>query len=192
MIKAIIFDCFGVLVSESWIAFKRRHFADDAAKAQEATDIMQQADAGLLSQPDFIRQVAELSGISEHEVVRELDGNLPNEALFAYIRDKLKPKYKIGMLSNAGANWLRELFTDEQLKLFDATALSYETGVTKPSPEAYEAAAGLLGVEPAEAVFVDDQERHCVGAREAGMPAILFTGAEQLQVDLEAVLGTSS
>jgi HAD superfamily hydrolase (TIGR01509 family) len=188
MIKAVIFDCFGVLVSESWIAFKRRHFADDDVKAREATELMQQADAGLLDQADFIHRVAMLSGLSEQQVRAELDGNLPNEALFAYIRDELKPKYKIGMLSNAGANWLRELFSDDQLGLFDATALSFETGVTKPSTEAYETIAGKLGVEPAEAVFVDDQERHCGGARDAGMPAILFTGFERFRSDLEKLL----
>jgi putative hydrolase of the HAD superfamily len=191
MIKAVIFDCFGVLVSESWIAFKHRHFADDAEKVREATDLMQQADAGLLSQADFIHQVAVLSGLSERQVRAELDGNLPNEALFAYIRDELKPKYRIGMLSNAGADWLHELFTDDQLALFDATALSFETGVTKPSTEAYEAIASKLGVEPQEAIFIDDQERHCAGAREAGMQALLFTGFEQFRSDLESLLANT-
>jgi HAD superfamily hydrolase (TIGR01509 family) len=184
----VIYDCFGVLVSESWIAFKHRYFGDDADRAREATDLMQQADAGLLPQAEFIRQVAKLSGISEQQVRAELDGNLPNEALFAYIRNELKPQYKIGMLSNAGANWLHELFNEDQLSVFDAITLSYETGVTKPSTEAYEVIAAKLGVNPYEAIFVDDQERHCAGARDAGMPALLFTGFEQFRTDLEEIL----
>jgi putative hydrolase of the HAD superfamily len=121
-------------------------------------------------------------------VRKELDKNLPNEALFEYIETVLKPKYKVGMLSNAGADWLSELFTEDQLALFDATALSYETGITKPDTAAYQAIADTLDVGPAECVFVDDQERHCTGAREAGMQAILFKGFEQFKADLERLL----
>lgn len=188
MIRAIIFDCFGVLVSESWLAFKKRHFDGDSTRTDEATSLMQQADAGLLSQLDFISQIAELSGLSPEQVRDELDGNQPNEALFDYIRTELKPKYKIGMLSNAGADWLSELFTHEQLALFDAVALSFEMGFTKPEVDSYLSIAQKLGVEPQECVFLDDQERHCTGAREAGMVSILFTGFEEARSDLEEIL----
>lgn len=188
MIQAIIFDCFGVLVSESWLAFKQHHFDGDSARANEATSLMQQADAGLLSQQDFISQVAELSGLSPDQVRDELDGNQPNEALFDYIRTELKPNYKVGMLSNAGADWLSELFTREQLALFDAVALSFEMGFTKPEAGSYLEIAQKLEVEPQECVFLDDQERHCTGAREAGMASILFTGFEQARADLKKIL----
>lgn len=38
--------------------------------------------------------------------------------------DDLKPDYKIGFLSNAGANWLDELFIWQQA--FDEVVLSYQ------------------------------------------------------------------
>jgi HAD superfamily hydrolase (TIGR01509 family) len=188
MIRAVIFDCFGVLVSESWLAFKQHHFDGYSVRADEATSLMQQADAGLLSQIDFVDQVAELSGLSPEQVRDELDGNQPNEPLFEYIKTELKPKYKIGMLSNAGADWLSELFTEEQLALFDAVALSFEMGFTKPEVDSYLKIAQKLEVEPQECVFLDDQERHCTGAREAGMASILFKGYEQARADLEKIL----
>jgi putative hydrolase of the HAD superfamily len=188
MIRAVIFDCFGVLVSESWLAFKQRHFGDDAERAGEATNLMQQADAGLLSQRDFIHQIAELSGIPEDQVRHELDTNQPNAALFDYIQSELKPHYKIGMLSNVGGDWLHKLFSDEQVELFDALALSFETGITKPAEQAYITAADKLGVAVGECVFVDDQERHCTGAREAGMQAILFKSFEQARGELDKLL----
>jgi FMN phosphatase YigB (HAD superfamily) len=101
-----------------------------------------------------------------------LDAGTPNEELFAYIRDVLKPKYKVGMLSNVNSNKLSLLFDEEQLRLFDATALSFEIGAVKPDVAAYEAAAALLGVEPSECVFVDDIESYAAASELTGMKAI--------------------
>ena len=63
-ITAIIFDCFGVLVSEGWLPFKRKHFGDNPDKFQEAGDIQKRADAGLMDHGEFTKMVAELAGIS--------------------------------------------------------------------------------------------------------------------------------
>lgn len=187
-IQAVIFDCFGVLVSEQWLSFKHRYFGHDTQQSQEAADLMQQADAGYISHDEFIAKVAELSGQDEATVNRYLDRNTANEDLFDYIRDELKPHYKIGMLSNAAADWLDELFEPDQLQLFDAISLSFNSGVAKPEAGAYEAIADKLGLSPEQCVFVDDQERHCTGASEAGMRSILYKDLHQLKADLEKLL----
>ncbi|HVS58384.1 MAG TPA: HAD-IA family hydrolase [Candidatus Saccharimonadales bacterium] len=187
MIKAIIFDCFGVLVTESWLAFKEEHFGHDKALSQEAADLMQQADAGLISHEDFVGQVADMAGMSSAEVNSILDRNVPNATLFDFIEKELKPHYKVGMLSNAAADWLEELFSKQQLGLFDAIALSYESGIAKPDERAYYQIAEKLGVEPEECVFVDDQERHCTGAQDAGMRAVLYTSVKDLKRQLQVL-----
>ena len=94
MIKAIIFDCFGVLTSEGWLAFKSEQFGHDAALQQQAANLNKQADAGFISHEEFVRSVAELASISEAEVYAAIDVNAPNEKLFTYIAKKLKPRYK--------------------------------------------------------------------------------------------------
>ena len=188
VVKAIIFDCFGVLVSERWLAFKREYFGHDKQLSQEATDLMSQADAGLLARDEFVTRIAQMAGIDEKAVHTYLDRNAPNEELFAYIKGSLKPHYKIGMLSNAAADWLPQLFTEEQLALFDATTLSYEAGVTKPDERAYHHIAAKLGVKPEECVFVDDQERHCAGARDAGMQTVYYQDFIQMRRNLEKIL----
>jgi HAD superfamily hydrolase (TIGR01509 family) len=83
---------------------------------------------------------------------------------------------------------LPTLFTSEQIKLFDAVALSFETGVIKPDERAYEIIAERLAVVPAECVFIDDQERFVTAAKEVGMEAIHFQSFEQMQADLEKIL----
>ncbi|HVV25502.1 MAG TPA: HAD-IA family hydrolase [Candidatus Saccharimonadales bacterium] len=191
MIKAIIFDCFGVLVTEGWLAFKAEYFGKDPELDRQAGDLNKQADAGLISHEAFVQSVAKLAGISVADVNKAIDVNAANEALFTYINTQLKPDYKIGMLSNAAANWLQDLFTPEQRKLFDAVSLSYEAGFIKPHHRAYEIIAHQLKVEVEACVFIDDQARHCDGAKAAGMRAILYKDFEQMKAELEKILADS-
>jgi HAD superfamily hydrolase (TIGR01509 family) len=186
--KAIIFDCFGVLVTDGWLPFKRRHFGHDADQMARATELNHQVDAGLIDYQDFVGDIADMTGVQETEVNKTMRSVVANEALLQYIGEELKPRYKIGLLSNVSDSWLRTLFTKEQLALFDAQALSYEMGVIKPNPRAYEIAAERLDVSPEDCVFIDDQEGNVTGARTAGMKALQFRNLDQLKVDLAALL----
>jgi HAD superfamily hydrolase (TIGR01509 family) len=116
--------------------------------------------------------------------------NAPNEQLFKFIAEDLKPKYKIGLLSNTGRDRLGELFTTEELALFDDLSLSYESGYLKPQPEAYLMAAERLGVVAGGCIFIDDQDKRCVGARNAGMYAILYQDFTSMKTELQKLLDT--
>ena len=187
MIKAVIFDCFGVLVTEAWLPFKAKYFGDDESKFQAASEIARKANAGLIGQQDFIEGIAELAGLTAEETLSAISQNVPDEALFKQIRE-LKSAYKIGFLSNIAADYLNRMFGREQLDLFDAICLSFENGYVKPQPQAYLAAAEQLDVEPGECILVDDQERNVTGARNTGMQAILYTDAQQFKKDLDKLL----
>lgn len=191
MVKAILFDCFGVLVTDAWLPFKARHFGHDPALYEEASDISQQANLGVISHDDFVNKIAGLSGKSFKEVERVMSSNVPNEPLFDYIRE-LKKTYKIGFLSNIAADYLNRMFTPEQLGLFDATSLSFENGYVKPQPEAYEEMARRLDADASQCVMIDDQERNITGAREAGMQAILYENLDQLKTDLNKLLAADT
>ena len=65
---------------------------------------------------------------------------------------------------------------------------SHEEGLEKPDPRFYRIVTGRLGVEPAEAVFLDDWEPAVDGARAAGLRAVLFQDNEQAIADMEAFL----
>jgi putative hydrolase of the HAD superfamily len=80
----------------------------------------------------------------------------------------------------------------------DAVILSFEIGVAKPDPGIYLAALEALGVEPSEALFVDDQAYYCDGAASLGIATALIArvdappgktpGAHRVLRDLRAVL----
>ena len=191
MIKAIIFDCFGVLTSDGWLPFKQKYFGADPDKFEEAGLINFLADSGKISKQQFNAQIAELAGISEQKVNEAQDVNIANTPIFALIIELKKSGYKIGMLSNVSGDWLDRLFTNEQVRMFDAMALSYDTGVAKPDRRAYKIICNRLNCMASEAVFIDDQERYIDGALIVGLETILYKNMEQLESDLASILKMS-
>jgi HAD superfamily hydrolase (TIGR01509 family) len=187
MIKAIVFDCFGVLATDGWLPFKNEYFGQDPKLLERATELNKMVDSGLASHVNFVDEIAKMANVKVEYAYKLINDNVPDEELFKYIKD-LKKKYKIGLLSNAGENWLEAIFTPEQLRLFDATVLSYEISVVKPHPLAYETVAKKLDVEIDECVFVDDQERYCTGAKEVGMQAVIYTDSDNLKTKLNKLL----
>jgi putative hydrolase of the HAD superfamily len=119
--------------------------------------------------------------------VLEKDGK-PNQQLLDYIQNKLKPKYKIGIISNALADFISEILPKEDLKLFDDIVISHQVGVAKPEPAIYEIALGNLGVRADEVVFIDDIELYCIAARTLGMQAIVYENFEQMKKSLEKIV----
>ena len=190
MIKAVIFDCFGVLATEGWIPFRNAHFGNDPEKLRQANELMHVLDSAGMNYDEFIEVTARLANVSPAELQGSLEPNVPEEALFAFIKS-LKPQYKVAMLSNAGENQLNRIFTPEHLVLFDALALSCETGYVKPDVAAYQHVARVLGVTPGQCVFTDDQPHYLEGARQAGMQVVQFESADQCIRDIQVVLSRS-
>ena len=113
---------------------------------------------------------------------------MPNTELLEYIRDELKPRFKIGFLSNVGDDLMDVLFSKEQQALFDDVVLSFKVAMAKPEPEIYELSAANLGLDTTDCLFVDDVQRYIDGAEVAGMQAILFTSTEQFKQDIAKLI----
>lgn len=183
MIKAIIFDCFGVLAEDGWLPFKRAHIGDNPELVQALIDLGKQNEYGMIENAEYNRQVAELIGVSEDELANALGRKVANEQLFEFIKT-LKPRLKIGLLSNANYNVMEDLFTQEQASLIDAAVLSYECRMIKPDPRMYQLIADRLGVLPEECVFVDDLERYAIASEEVGMTGIWYTDFDKFVASL--------
>lgn len=91
-----------------------------------------------------------------------------------------------GLLSNLPRD-LGEYFRRETdlLENFDRHTFSYELNVAKPEPGIYRFAVDALGVEPGEALFIDDRAENVEGAKRFGMPALQFVSPRQLALDLD-------
>ena len=65
--------------------------------------------------------------------------------------------------------------------------VSGQVGLLKPDPAIYHLALDRFGLRPAEALFVDDRLINVEAAAAIGMPAHLFTTADDLRARLRAV-----
>ena len=189
MIKAIIFDCFGVLHVDVHQSFA----AEFPAVADELHDINMQTDYGMLDRDEYIAAVARLTGATPDSVEAFVKGEHHlNTLLMEYIQSDLKPHYKIGMLSNIGRDWIDNFFNKHQLHdVFDAVVLSGEVGIIKPHPRVFEIIAERLNVEPYECVMIDDIEANCAGADAVGMKAIQYLSTRQTIAELKALLASN-
>ena len=101
------------------------------------------------------------------------------------IDDLLDQSYRVLGLSNFSSEtfpWCRERF--EVFDRFEDIVISGEAGVAKPDPQIYELLCERNGIEPADAVFLDDSIVNVDGALAIGMAAFHFTDAQQARRDL--------
>jgi len=91
-----------------------------------------------------------------------------------------------GLLSNSWGNgYPRELFAER----FDAVVISCEVGMRKPESRIFLHAAELLGLEPAECVFIDDIAANIAAAEQLGFTGVLHTDTATTRQRLSELLG---
>ncbi len=109
-------------------------------------------------------------------------------ALVDYIRS-LRPKYRTALLSNAMSDTRLALEQKWQITdAFDVIVVSSEEKLAKPDPRIFELVVERLGVQPGEAVFVDDFPENIQAAQNAGLQTIQFRSTEQTIKELEELL----
>ena len=81
--------------------------------------------------------------------------------------------YRTGLISDCSEetplHWERTPFAP----LFEVAVFSCEVGMLKPDPGIYAIACERLSVEPGACLYIGDREEELVGARDAGMRAIM-------------------
>jgi len=123
------------------------------------------------------------------EAIRE--ESQPRPRMLAAIRALRVRGLRVGALTN---NWVSEEPAESRLgldlrELFDAFVESAILGLRKPDPRIYLHACKELGVEPTEAVFLDDIGLNLKAARALGMHTIKVDAPEQALAELDRVLG---
>ena len=188
MIKAIIFDCFGVLTTDGWLKFCDT-YAKDPAIREEAHRLNQAVDKAEITYRDFISKVSQITGVDVGEVDKQISEPLPkNVPLLNYIKT-LHQNYKTGILSNiSNPQWFEEYFTEVELYNFDEVVMSSVEGIIKPDPRIFKIMTDRLGVQLYECIFVDDRENNTKAAKALGMKAILYKELPQLKSDIKSYL----
>lgn len=190
MIKAIIFDCLGVLFIDPWQYFIEFELPEPEKYRRELDQLKKQYDFGFIDGRDLEAQISDLTGLQNNISDLMVNGLVRNTELFIYIRRKRSQGYKVGLLSNIGTDSMRRLMPDAETEsMFDTTVLSGVYGKSKPDPDIYTHTANNMGLSPDECLFIDDSPDNCEGARIAGMQAVEYYSVKQTTQQLEKLLG---
>jgi len=189
VIRAVIFDFFGVVVGRGFNETYRYAGGDPIKDKQFLSDLLDRTSLGLITPADFRRAITKKIGISLERYEKAMqEAERPNDELLDYI-ERLKHNYKIAVLSNANLGSLeRKLGHDRLNKYFDERIISAEVGMIKPTAEIYLMTSKKLGVLPEECIFIDDKKTHCEGAQAVGMQAVWYQNFPQMKNELETLL----
>jgi epoxide hydrolase-like predicted phosphatase len=196
-IRALVVDFGGVLTTSIWPAFaafcESVGIAPDTVRElfrrnPEALKLLRGLETGQLPEAEFEAGFAKLLGLSDAQglIVRMFAALEPDERMIGAVRAAHAGGVKTGLISNS---WGLGIYDRAPTDLFDATVISAEVGLHKPQPEIYLLACERLGIEPADAVFVDDLGENCSGAEAIGMVALLHRDPEETVARLEELLG---
>ncbi len=121
-----------------------------------------------------------------HEAWRDAQGPIAEN--IALIR-RLRPSYRLSILSNADLTLRVRLDELGIADDFDDVISSAEVGLAKPDLEIYALACARLALPPSACIFVDDHEPNVRAAETAGMRAILHRHdrGDDLATQLEAL-----
>jgi putative hydrolase of the HAD superfamily len=140
---------------------------------------------------NFATQARVIVGEGEIEQARQLDLELwgqINDAMILWAQQLHVAGFKTAILSNMPADMaahMRKTFA--WLSHFDHHIFSGEVRSVKPELEIYRHCIDALGVQPSEALFIDDREINLESARTAGIRGIRFESVERLREDLQAL-----
>ena len=206
-IEAILFDFTGVVTGSPWETIG--DIGDDSGvdpvvvlelmlgPYEEDTDHpwhrLERGETELMAYAVDVRERAQAAGLDlDFDRLRSLMVDLPvHEPVVERIRALRAEGYRTALVTNnvkeAGDQWRTKVPLDE---LFDVVVDSSAVGMRKPDPAIYHHALDLLGgVVPAAAVFLDDHPGNVVGARNAGLHAILVDDVDRALSELDALLG---
>jgi putative hydrolase of the HAD superfamily len=201
MIRAVLWDFGGVILSSPFEAFNRYEAANglptDFIRSVNATDPDSNAWA-LLERNDITPEQFDALFADESEalghripgvdVLGLLSGEIRPEMVMALDR-VIRAGYRTACLTNNVVGGEQRMEVGDVMVMFDHVVESSKVGCRKPEPRFYEIACELLGVEPSECVFLDDLGINLKPAKAMGMTTIKVGAADPAITELEQVLG---
>ena len=203
-LRAVLFDLGGVVLDSPLHAiarFERAHAIPEGFVNRVVADTGPEGAWGRLERgrADFVSFVrdfeAECAAAGQRLSARALMEEIaqvaqPRPPMLTAIRRIRARGLLVAALTN---NWSSEDRADDGNRglrdLFDAFFESSALGLQKPDPRIYQHACSALGVQPSEAVFLDDIGRNLKAARALGMTTIRVVEPGEALSELETVLG---
>ncbi len=197
---AVLWDFGGVITTSPFDAFARYERANDLPAGFLRS--LNAADPDTNAWAAFERGEVDLDEFASRFEAEALaaGGRVDARAVVAVLKGEVRPEMveavrrcqeraKTALLTN---NFLVGGSTVDYgpvLGFFDAVVESSRAGCRKPDPRFYATACELLGIEPSDAVFLDDLGVNLKPARAMGMRTIKVTDPAAALAELETIMG---
>ena len=204
-IRAVLWDFGGVILTSPFEAFRRYEVANGLPEALirtiNATNPHTNAWA-LFERSDVTFD--DFCTLFETEA-RDMGHPVDARSIMALLHGDIRPQMVRALHQLKQAGFIQGLLTNnvtsatgdgtgtssrgEVLSIFDAIVESSVVGVRKPEPRFYELACEALGIEPHEAVFLDDLGINLKPAAVMGMRTIKVIDPDAALRELEHIVG---
>ena len=197
-IRAIIFDVGDVILRETDHA-KRFEWEKRLGLAPgQLTRLVQDSEpaahaaSGGVSERQVWDAVGSQLGLNEIQIgdlQRDFWSSEQLDTTLVQFIQSLRPRYKIGILSNAWSD--ARYFHRTRFKMntwVDAAVYSAEVKLLKPDPRIYQLVLEQLGLPANECVFVDDKPVNIEAAQAMGRKGVLCRNTQQTIDDIRACL----
>lgn len=188
----VIFDYGGVLVAHQ--------SAQDAALLAElaglSSEVFQRVywsdrlayDKGLVSADEYWNDMARRAGtaFTAEQIQKLVDADVESwlnfdASMYTFAKALREQGKKVAVLSNMPLELGEALKSRTHgFEPFAHLTLSYEVHSVKPEPEIYEHCLAGIGLEPEQALFLDDRIENVRGAQRLGIHALQFTSPAEM------------
>ena len=157
---------------EAWSEayFSLNHLCNKAGKSWEEVVLL--AAKSFTNSETILKKVAAI-------LLKNEQNNILNQELLTFIKDSLKPKYKIALLSNYSKKLRSRLKEQNIANVFDYIIISGEVGYQKPEKDFFKTFFTVSDIKPEEFIFIDDTKKSLESFEEIGYTPILFTNTKE-------------
>lgn len=200
-VKSVIFDFGGVIAEEGFVKGLRvigRRYSKDPEEVLRVGGSLSYETGfvyGKATEREF------WSAFRQHTGIAAPDDELREVVLSRFtlrprvleLARSLKEAGFVTVILSDQTNWLEEIDGRTPFfYLFDKVFNSYKMGISKRDPAIFALVLQELGLEPPQAIFIDDRNENVMRAASVGLKAILYRDEENLIEELLRFLPESA
>ena len=199
MIDTVIFDLGKVLMGYGWDRYLHSIVGEDEIaygtleQAMFLSPCWEEHDKGLMTEEEELWDFISNAPDYEPEIRAAYENLGQCTWPYDYADDWVRELKERGLKVYALSNWPKHIYEQRHhvmtfLDAMDGYDMSYRTHKNKPDPEAFTGLFDRFGIDPARAVFIDDNAANIEAAAKLGLRGIRFESYEQAKAELEKQL----
>jgi putative hydrolase of the HAD superfamily len=189
-VEVLMFDLGGVLLelNDPAAAFRIDSSPDDFLETWLHSPTVRAFESGLIDVPEFATRMVEEASLPYNPAEFLVRFDRWPHRLFEGAEEmliELAGRFELALMSNTNTrHWHLPGVAESLVPLIDRIFLSFETGLLKPDPAAFEHVATRIGRSPSAIAFFDDNPANIAAATDFGFRAFLARSPDDIEMSL--------